>query len=88
MARRIGNEGKDQTMAQVFFNARELWASQGSPYYEPDKVTNLAPVNRELLHAGFWRSYVALRTAASVRMAAKFDQLAGASALRADASVV
>ena len=36
------------------FSARELWASSGVPYQEPDRVTTTSdtPVIRELLYCG------------------------------------
>ena len=58
----------EQPGQQIFINARDLWASMGTPYYEPDRVTTAfaGSVVREMLHAAFWRSDGALAASASV----------------------
>ena len=77
-------------MPQVFFNARELFSTPGyAPYYEPDKITNLGSVNREMIHAGFWRAYAELRISGlKLLVAPKLDRLAGAGALNVAATTV
>lgn len=54
-------------MTQVFHDARDLWAAQGLPYYEPDRiVTTSATVVRELLHVGHWRARFELQANAEI----------------------
>lgn len=76
-------------MAQLFFNARELFASPGYvAYFEGDRVTfHSAPATREMLHAGFWRSYVAMNIS-GFAFVPKFDRLAGVGHLAVSASVI
>ena len=48
-------------MTQQMFDARDLWASQGTPYVEPDIIEPVFVANiRTMVHAAQWRAYLNL----------------------------
>lgn len=49
------------------FDARQLWASMGMPYIEPDEVIPSGPLTHILTYADTWRPIASLSVYASIR---------------------
>jgi hypothetical protein len=74
----------EERMPQMFFEARDLWNSQ-VPYYEPDKITPLGGVRREMFSPTIWNARFGMSVDATPFFA---PPMAGSFGLAADAEVV